>query len=108
MKITLILLFALLAGSVLAQSPAFDPWLYWETRDYSGDVRLIAHPQDQYIIRGTRFTFDGIGVAVERADHPLELFDPFNADTVAAGRDNVVWDNNTGRAIGFNLFSIHF
>ena len=79
-----------------------------KTRPYTGDIRLAVRLQDKYIIQGTRFTFDGIGVEMARADNPLKLFDPFNAETLATARDNVVWDSNTGRAVGFNLFSIHF
>jgi hypothetical protein len=51
---------------------------------------------------------DGISVEVMKADNPLRLFDPFDAETLSTARDNVVWDQNTGRAIGLNFFSIHF
>jgi hypothetical protein len=47
-------------------------------------------------------------VEVMKADNPLRLFDPFDQDTLSTARDNVVWDPNTGRAIGLNFFSIHF
>jgi hypothetical protein len=108
MKALLVLLTALFAGSLPAQSPQLDPWLRTDTRPDTREARIILRLQDTYIYRGSRFTMDGIGVEVMKADNPLRLFDPFDEDTLATARDNVVWDQNTGRAIGFNFFSIHF
>jgi hypothetical protein len=108
MKTILTLLLAIVAVTAAAQAPAFDPWLQWESRPYTQDVHITSIPQDTYIIQGSRFSFDGIGVEIARADNPLKLFDPFNAEMLETSRENVVWDANTGRAIGFNLFSIHF
>jgi hypothetical protein len=108
MKALLILLVTVFAGSLPAQSPPFDPWLRSETRPPTREQRIILRLQDTYIYRGSRFTLDGIGVEVVKADNPLRLFDPFDENTLATARDNVVWDPDTGRAIGFNLFSIHF
>jgi hypothetical protein len=108
MKALLILLVTVFAGSLSAQSPQFDPWLRADTRPQTREDRIVLRLQDTYIYHGSRFTLDGIGVEMVKADNPLRLFDPFDEDTLATARDNVVWDQNTGRAIGFNLFSFHF
>jgi hypothetical protein len=108
MKALLILLVTVFAGSLPAQSPQFDPWLRTDIGPQTSGERIILRPQDTYIYRGSRFTLDGIFVEVVEADHPLRLFDPFDEHTLETARDNVVWDQNTGRAIGFNFFSIHF
>ncbi len=107
-KTILTLLFVIVAGIATAPALPFDPWLEWENRSLTQDVHIVPHLQDQYIIQGTRFSFDGIGVQVVRADNPLKLFNPFDTETVQSARDNVVWNTNTGQAIGFKLFSIHF
>jgi hypothetical protein len=108
MKIILSLLFAVVVGSAAAQPPAFDPWLRSETRPYIDNSRILVPSREQDVIHGARLSFDGIGVEVVRADNPLKLFDPFDQQTLDTACDNVVWDQNTGRAIGFNLFSIHW
>lgn len=108
MKTILTLLFVIIMGAATARTLPFDPWLEWETRPSTQGVHIASHLQDQYIIQGTRFSFDGIGVQVFRADNPLNLFNPFSTETVQSARDNVVWNTNTGQAIGFKLFSIHF
>jgi hypothetical protein len=108
MKALLILLMTVFAGILPAQSPQFDPWLRTDTQPHTREARIILRLQDTYIYQGSRFTMDGIGVEVMKADNPLRLFDPFDGDTLSTARDNVVWDQNTGRAIGLNFFSIHF
>ena len=108
MKALLIPLLALFAGNLLAQSPQPDPWLRTGPQPQTREQRIVLRLQDTYIYQGSRFTMDGIGVAVMKADNPLRLFDPFDEETLSTARDNVVWDQNTGRAIGFNFFSIHF
>jgi hypothetical protein len=108
MKALLILFMALFAGSLPAQPPQPDPSLWTDLQPHTREQRIILRLQDTYIYRGSRFTMDGIGVEVMKADNPLRLFDPFDEETLSTARDNVVWDQNTGRAIGFNLFSIHF
>ena len=96
------------AGILPAKSPQFDPWQQTDTRSPRREDRLILRLQDTYIYQGSRFTMDGVGVELFKADDPLRLFDPFDEETLSTARDNVVWDQETGRAIGFNLFSIHF
>jgi hypothetical protein len=108
MKALLILSVALFAGSLPAQSPQVDPSARTGLQPQTREQRIVLRLQDTYIYRGSRFTMDGIGVEVMNADNPLRLFDPFDERTLSTARDNVVWDQNTGRAIGFNLFSIHF
>jgi hypothetical protein len=108
MKALLILLMTVFAGILPAQLPQFDPWLRTDNWSHTREARIILRLQDTYIYRGSRFTMDGIGVEVMKADNPLRLFDPFDAETLSTARDNVVWDQNTGRAIGLNFFSIHF
>jgi hypothetical protein len=108
MKALLILSTALFAGALPAQSPQADPSARTGLQPPTREQRIVLRLQDTYIYRGSRFTMDGIGVEVMKADSPLRLFDPFDENTLATARDNVVWDQNTGRAIGFNLFSIHF
>jgi hypothetical protein len=98
----------LLAGSLPAQPPQLDPWLRTEIRPRPPGEHIILRLQDTYIVHGSRFTLDGIGVEMVKADNPLRLFDPFDEQTLATAGDNVVWDQNTGRAVGFNFFSIHF
>ena len=108
MKALLILSMGLFVGSLSAQSPQVDPSARTDLRPPTREQRIVLRLQDTYIYQGSRFTMDGIGVEMMKADNPLRLFDPFDEETLSTARDNVVWDQNTGRAIGFNLFSIHF
>jgi hypothetical protein len=108
MKALLILSTALFAGVLPAQPPQPDHSLWTDLQPQTREQRIVLRLQDTYIYRGSRFTLDGIGVEVMKADNPLRLFDPFDEETLSTARDNVVWDQNTGRAIGFNFFSIHF
>jgi hypothetical protein len=108
MKALLIPLMTVFAGSLPAQSQQLDPWLQTGTQPPRREDRIVLRLQDTYIYQGSRFTMDGVGVQMMNADHPLRLFDPFDEETLSKARDNVVWDPYTGRAIGFNFFSIHF
>ncbi len=115
MKALLILLFALAAGSLRAQTPEPDPWFRSKPLVRPADEMVVMRPQDAYEVRRPGYTLDGLSVEIVKAPNPFNLFNPFDPDVRAATRDNVVWapDNVVwkpyiGRAIGWNFFSIHF
>jgi uncharacterized heparinase superfamily protein len=104
----LISLLALSAGLVPAQTLETDPWFRTEPLVRAPDEMVVMRPHDALEIRRPRYTLDGLGVEIVKAQNPFDLFNPFDPDVRAAAHDNVIWDPHTRQAIGWSIFSIRF
>jgi hypothetical protein len=57
---------------------------------------------------GVNLRYDGILPQIKRADHPLQLLNPFAPARYGDAFDNVTVNPLNGRAEGFNVFAIRF
>jgi hypothetical protein len=108
MKAPLIIILALAASRLPAQTLEFAPWFSTEPLIRPADEMVVMNPQYAYEVRGSGYTLGGLSVQIYQAEHTVDLFDSSNPGVQAATRDNVIWDPHTKQALGWNFFSINF
>jgi hypothetical protein len=108
MKKFLTVLIALAAGGLLAQTTPLEPSLHARIFATRPDNPLGLEPGYEYEVHYHGLTMDGLSVELYKAQNPMKLFNPFDPEVRASAHDNITWDMETGRADGWNIFSLHF
>ena len=108
MKALVIISVLFVAGMAAAQSPDNERSLESSTPRGLRERPQIFHPESRYEIQGTHFTYSGLAVAIAKSPNPVEMFNPLDEDNFDGSANNTVWNEKTGRPLGWRILTIKF
>jgi len=108
MKTQLIVMVAMVAGTVVAQTDRTDAQLQAKTARRFQENLKVAKPKKCSRVEGRNVTYSGIAVAAVQAENKLQLLNPLAPEEYGNAEDSVVRDPIRHEASGLKIFSIDF